>query len=80
MNDTNLDQYYKSFSDCHRILKNDKYFILFVSIKNLPMFFINNPFEYKWQYIFYINNSMYRGGLGRWLYYRVDRRIDSWSK
>ena len=80
MNDTNLDQYYKSLSDCYRILKNDKYFILFVSIKNLPMFFINNPFEYKWQYIFYINNSMHRGGLGRWLYYRVDRRIDSWSK
>ena len=64
MNDSNLNQYYKSLSDCYRVLKNNKYFITFASIKNLPSFFINNPFTYKWQYIFYINNTMHRGGLG----------------
>jgi DNA modification methylase len=64
MNDENLDQYYESLSECYRVLKNNKYFITFASIKNLPLYFINNPFSYKWQYIFYINNTIHRGGLG----------------
>jgi DNA modification methylase len=64
INDSNLDQYFKSLPDCYRILKNNKYFITFASIKNLPLFFMNNPFSYKWQYIFYINNTMHRGILG----------------
>jgi DNA modification methylase len=64
INDSNLDQYFKSLPDCYRILKNNRYFIIFSSIKNLPLFFMNNPFSYKWQYIFYINNTMHRGGLG----------------
>jgi DNA modification methylase len=63
-NDKNLDQYYKSLIECYRVLKNNKYFITFASIKNLPLFFMNNPFSYKWQYIFYINNTMHRGMLG----------------
>ena len=64
INDGDLSQYYKSLPDCYRILKDNKYFITFVSIKNLPLFFLNNPFSFKWQYIFYINNSMHRGSLG----------------
>ena len=63
-NDSNLDQYYGSLKECYRILKDNKYFVVFVSIKNLPSFFIDNPFSYKWQYIFYISNTMHVGGLG----------------
>lgn len=63
-NDENLNEYYNSLSNCFRVLKNDTFFVTFASIGNLPQFFVNNPFDYRWQFILYINNGMVRGSLG----------------
>lgn len=63
-NDVDLTYYYKSLNEIYRVLKDNRFFVTFASIGNLPEFFKNNPFQYRWQYIVYINNGMVRGGLG----------------
>ncbi len=64
LNDDSLEAYYKMLPECYRVLKNDSVFATFASIKRLPEFFMNNPFDYKWQYIVYINNGMVWDDLG----------------
>jgi DNA modification methylase len=64
LNDENLRYYYSILPDMFRVLKDDSFFITFASIGNLPLFFKDNPFTYRWQYIQYINNGMARGSLG----------------
>lgn len=63
-NDSNLNEYYSILPDCYRVLKDNTFFVTFCSIGNLPDFFKNNPFKYRWQYILYINNGMVRGSIG----------------
>jgi len=64
LNDNNLDIYYNSLPNLFRILKEGCFFVTFVSIGRLPEFFNNNPFDYRWMFIQYINNGMVRGGIG----------------
>ena len=64
INDESLKMYYQSLPEINRILKNNTFFVTFASIGKLPDFFYNNPFQYRWQYIIYINNGMVRGALG----------------
>lgn len=63
-NDEDLRYYHNSLPDIYRIMKSDSFFVTFASIGNLPLFFQDNPFQFRWQYIQYINNGMVRGGLG----------------
>jgi len=64
INDENLDMYYKTLPEINRVLKDNTFFVTFASIGNMPQFFYNNPFKYRWQYIVYTNNGMVRGSLG----------------
>ena len=63
-NDHSLEAYYNSLPEIYRVLKENGFFVSFASIGNLPDFFRNNPFTYRWQYIVYINNGMVRGSIG----------------
>jgi len=63
-NDSDLEVYYNSLPELYRVLKEGGFFVTFASIGNLPDFFRNNPFNYRWQYIVYINNGMVRGSIG----------------
>ena len=63
-NDESLDTYYDSLPQMYRILKQNSFLITFASIGRLPEFFNNNPFDYRWMFIQYINNGMVRGSIG----------------
>lgn len=63
-NDDSLDTYYNILPEIYRVLQDRSFFICFVSIGRLPEFFNNNPFDYRWMFIQYINNGMVRGSIG----------------
>src|SRR3989344_305582 len=48
-NSENLNTFYNILPGCHRVLKNNGFFITFFSTKLLPDLFKNNPFNYFWQ-------------------------------
>lgn len=52
-NDVSLDTFYQILPECHRVLKDDGWFITFFSTKYLPRLFRNNPFDYFWQIVLY---------------------------
>lgn len=62
--DEDLTQYYRVLPELFRVLKDNSFFVCFSSIGRLPEFFHNNPFNYRWQFIIYINNGMVRGSVG----------------
>ena len=55
-NDDSLEVYYKSLPELYRVLKDDKWFITFASIGNLPDMFKENPFKYCWCGSIYYRN------------------------
>ena len=63
-NDHSLEAYYSSLPEIYRVLKSGSFFVTFTSIGRLPEFFNNNPFDYRWMFIQYINNGMVRGSIG----------------
>lgn len=63
-NDAGLGLFYKMLPECHRVLKDDAFFITFFSTKHLPELFKNNPFSYFWQFILYCPNGSVRSPIG----------------
>lgn len=63
-NDDNLSVFYASLKDSHRILKNDSFYITFFSTKFLPKLFVNNPFDYFWNFILYCPNGKVGSPIG----------------
>jgi len=63
-NDNNLDLFYSSLPESHRILKNDSFYITFFSIKFLPDIFKNNPFQYFWNFILHCPNGRVMSPIG----------------
>jgi len=63
-NDNDLSLFYNILPDCHRVLKDDSFFITFFSIKHFPKLFKNNPFTYFWQFILYCPNGSVRSPIG----------------
>ena len=63
-NSESLETFYKILPDCMRILKQDSFFITFFSTKRLPEVFINNPFEYFWQFVLYCPLSSVHSSIG----------------
>jgi len=53
INSESLETFYKILPDCKRVLKQDSFFITFFSTKRLPELFMNNPFDYFWQFVLY---------------------------
>jgi len=51
--DADLRMFYSVLPECHRVLKNNSFFITFFSTKYLPLLFVNNPFSYFWQIVLY---------------------------
>lgn len=52
-NDYDLSVFYASLPDSYRVLKDDAFYITFFSTKFLPKIFINNPFNYFWNFVLY---------------------------
>ncbi|MEM5794434.1 MAG: site-specific DNA-methyltransferase [Candidatus Aenigmatarchaeota archaeon] len=63
-NDEDLTTFYKILPECYRVLKNNSFFITFFSTKFLPKLFINNPFVYFWQIIFYSPKANVKSPIG----------------
>jgi DNA modification methylase len=63
-NDKDLSLFYNILPECHRILKDDSFFITFFSTKYLPDIFKNNPFTYFWQFILYCPEGSVRSPIG----------------
>jgi DNA modification methylase len=63
-NDKDLSLFYAVLPDCHRVLKNDSFFITFFSTKYLPDLFKNNPFNYFWQFVLYCPEGSVRSPIG----------------
>jgi len=63
-NDTDLSILYKILPECHRVLKEDSFFITFFSTKFLPKLFENNPFAYFWQFILYCPEGSVKSPIG----------------
>jgi len=63
-NDADLSLFFKMLPECHRVLKDDSFFITFFSTKFLPKLFDNNPFTYFWQFILYCPEGSVRSPIG----------------
>ena len=63
-NDVDLSLFFNILPECHRILKDDSFFITFFSTKFLPKLFENNPFTYFWQFILYCPEGSVRSPIG----------------
>ena len=63
-NSNSLDIFYKILPECHRVLKDDSFFITFFSTKRVPEIFTNNPFDYFWQFVLYCPLSSVRSPIG----------------
>jgi len=63
-NDTDLSIFYNILPECHRVLKEDSFFITFFSTKFLPKLFENNPFTYFWQFILYCPEGSVKSPIG----------------
>jgi len=63
-NSESLETFYKILPECKRVLKQDSFFITFFSTKKLPELFVNNPFEYFWQFILYCPLASVRSPIG----------------
>ncbi len=63
-NSESLETFYKILPECKRVLKQDRFFITFFSTKKLPQLFVNNPFEYFWQFVLYCPCGSVRSPIG----------------
>lgn len=63
-NDNNLNVFYSSLSESYRVLKDDSFYITFFSTKYLPCVFVDNPFEYYWNFILYCPNGRVSSTIG----------------
>lgn len=63
-NSESLETFYKILPECKRVLKQDSFFITFFSTKKLPQLFVNNPFEYFWQFVLYCPCGSVRSPIG----------------
>lgn len=63
-NDKDLSLFYNVLPECHRVLKDNSFFITFFSTKFLPELFKNNPFTYFWQFILYCPEGSVRSPIG----------------
>lgn len=62
--DRNLNCFYEILPECHRVLKENSFFITFFSTKYLPELFADNPFSYFWQFILYCPTSSVQSPIG----------------
>lgn len=62
--DADLSLFYKILPECHRVLKNNSFFITFFSTKYLPYLFQNNPFDYFWQIVLYCPEGRVKSPIG----------------
>ncbi len=69
--DNSLDTYYGILPELYRVLKKDSWFITFFSTKFLPYAFINNPFTYFWQIIFYSPRARVKSPIGTTKYMSI---------
>jgi len=63
-NDYDLSVFYSSLNDSYRILKDNSFYITFFSTKFLPKLFINNPFNYFWNFVLYCPNGRVSSPIG----------------
>lgn len=63
-NDKDLSLFYAILPECHRVLKDNSFFITFFSTKHLPALFKDNPFDYFWQFILYCPEGSVRSPIG----------------
>lgn len=63
-NSASLETFYKILPECYRVLKDNSFFITFFSTKRVPEIFVNNPFDYFWQFVLYCPLSSVRSPIG----------------
>ena len=65
-NDESLDCWISSIKECHRILKDDAFYLSFSGILDIPEILkeLVKYFNMKWINILYINNGMVRANVG----------------
>ncbi len=64
INDKDLSLFYEILPECHRVLKENAFFVTFFSTKFLPKLFEKNPFEYFWQIVLYCPNGAVGSSIG----------------
>jgi SOS regulatory protein LexA len=63
-NDYDLSVFYSSLKDSYRVLKGNSFYITFFSTKFFPKLFVNNPFEYFWNFVLYCPNGRVGSPIG----------------
>jgi len=63
-NDCDLGLFYSALNDSYRVLKDNSFYITFFSTKFFPKLFVNNPFEYFWNFVLYCPNGRVGSPIG----------------